>query len=118
MKLNQVKELLNAVVLTGEHHLEDEVYFGFGCDLMSDVLCYAQENAILLTGLVNKQVLNTADMANMNSIIFVRSKTPSKEIIDLAEEIDMLVMTTNYILFECCGLLYKHGLKGAHSNEV
>jgi hypothetical protein len=23
-------------------------------------------------------------------------------------------MSTKYILFECCGILYKNGLKGAH----
>lgn len=114
MKLSQIRELLNAVVLTGESHLEEEVYTGFGCDLMSDVLCYAREDAVLLTGLVNKHVLNTVDMANMNSIIFVRSKIPNREILEMAREMDMLVMTTNYILFESCGLLYQNGLKGAH----
>jgi len=81
---------------------------------MSDVLCYAREDAVLLTGLVNKQVLNTADMANMNSIIFVRSKVPSEEVIKMAREMNILVMTTKYILFESCGLLYQNGLKGAH----
>ncbi|MGV8905476.1 MAG: hypothetical protein ACOH15_02620 [Acetobacterium sp.] len=114
MKLSQVRDLLGAVVLTGESHLEDEVYCGFGCDLMSDVLCFAKEGAVLLTGLVNKQVLNTAEMANMNSIIFVRNKVPSQEVLDMAKEMNILTMTTSLILFESCGLLYKHGLKGAN----
>ncbi|KNZ42502.1 DRTGG domain-containing protein [Acetobacterium bakii] len=114
MKLSLIRDILNAEVLSGESHLEDEVYSGFGCDLMSDVLCYAREDAVLLTGLVNKQVLNTADMANMNSIIFVRSKVPSEEVIQMAKEMNILVMTTKYILFESCGLLYQNGLIGAH----
>ena len=114
MKLRLVRDLLDAVVLSGESHLEEEVQSGFDCDLMSDVLCFAKEDAILLTGLVNKQVLNTADMANMNSIIFVRDKMPSQEMIDIAKERNLLVMSTKYILFECCGILYKNGLKGAH----
>ncbi|HAZ05558.1 MAG TPA: hypothetical protein DCY58_03740 [Acetobacterium sp.] len=114
MKLSQVRDLLDAVVLSGESHLEEEVHSGFGCDLMSDVLCFAREDAILLTGLVNKQVLNTADMANMNSIIFVRDKMPSQEMIDMARERNLLVMSTKYILFESCGILYSNGLKGAH----
>ena len=53
-------------------------------------------------------------MANMNSIIFVRNKMPSQEMIDIARERNLLVMSTKYILFECCGILYKNGLKGAH----
>jgi len=114
VKLSLIRDILDAVVLSGESHLDDEVYSGFGCDLMSDVLCYAREDAVLLTGLVNKQVLNTADMANMNSIIFVRSKVPNEEVIKMAREMNILVMTTKYILFESCGLLYQNGLKGAH----
>lgn len=114
MKLSQVRDLLEAVVLSGENHLDDEVQSGFGSDLMSDVLCFAREDAILLTGLVNKQVLNTVDMANMNSIIFVRNKMPSLEMIAMAKERNLLVMSTKYILFESCGILYNNGLKGAH----
>jgi len=114
VKLSQVRELLNAVVLTGENHLDDEVFAGFGCDLMSDVLCYAKEGAVLLTGLSNKQVLNTAEIANMNSIVFVRNKVPNNEILELAREMDILMMTTKLILFESCGILYKYGLKGAN----
>lgn len=114
MRLSQVQELLEAVVLSGESHLEEEVYFGFGSDLMSDVLCFANEGAVLLTGLVNKQVLNTANIANMNSIIFVRNKIPNEEVLAMAREMDLVVMTTRYILFESCGLLYLNGLKGAH----
>ncbi|AFA49459.1 hypothetical protein Awo_c27060 [Acetobacterium woodii DSM 1030] len=114
MKLSHVRDLLDAIVLSGESHLDDDVRSGFGCDLMSDVLCFAKEDAILITGLVNKQVLNTADMANMNSIIFVRNKMPSQEMIDIAKERNILVMSTKYILFECCGILYKNGLEGAH----
>jgi predicted transcriptional regulator len=113
MKLCQIRDLLDAEILAGESHLQDEVYSGFGCDLMSDVLCFAQENAVLLTGLVNKQVLNTVDMANMNSIIFVRNKRPSEDVLKIAREMDILIMSTEHILFECCGILYKHGLKGA-----
>ncbi|WKY47002.1 hypothetical protein Q5O24_11615 [Eubacteriaceae bacterium ES3] len=114
MKLKEIKDLLNAVVLTGEDHLEDEVFCGFGSDLMSDVLCYANDDAILLTGLINRQVLNTAEMANMRCVVFVRNKRPSEDLIALAMEMDMLVMTTRMILFECCGVLYQHGLSGAN----
>ena len=114
MKLRRVKELLNAVVLSGESHLDDEVQCGFGCDLMSDVLCFKTEDAILLTGLTNRQVLNTVDIANMNSIIFVRDKTPGQEVIKMAKERDLLVMSTTYILFDACGILYANGLRGAY----
>lgn len=113
MKLCEIQKLLDAKCLSGQDRLEEEVFFGFGSDLMSDVLYYAKEDTVLLTGLVNKQVLNTADMANMYSIIFVRNKIPGPEIIKLAAEMDILLMSTSHILFESCGILYQKGLKGA-----
>ncbi|HEY5537556.1 MAG TPA: hypothetical protein VIK23_02730 [Acetobacterium sp.] len=118
MKLSLIRDILNAVVLSGETHLEDEVFSGFGCDLMSDVLCFAREDTILLTGLVNKQVLNTVEMANMRSIVFVRSKIPNEDVLTMAREMDILVMTTRLILFESCGLLYQNGLAGCTLDEL
>lgn len=117
MKIRQVKELLKAQVLIGEEHLDENVEVACGCDLMSDVLRFAKADGILLTGLVNKQVLNTADMANMHSIIFVRSKKPTPALLEMAEDIDLLVMTTDYPLFESCGILYQNGLKGARPKD-
>jgi len=117
MKLSDVKNLLSAEILTGEEHMDDEVFTACGCDLMSDVLRFAKEDGILLTGLVNIQVLNTADMSNMHSIIFVRSKQPSEEILEMARDIDMLVMTTHIPMFESCGILYANGLKGAKPKD-
>ena len=57
MQLKQVKELLNAIVWVGEEELNNEVYTACGCDLMSDVLAFAKEKVLLLTGLINLQAL-------------------------------------------------------------
>ena len=86
MKIAKLQELLNANVLCGEENLDKEVYSAFGCDLMSDVLAYVTDQAVLLTGLVNPQVIRTALMMDMVCIIFVRSKTPNEEMIALAKE--------------------------------
>lgn len=113
MKLSKIQRLLDAQCLSGQAHLETEVLYGFGSDLMSDVLYYAKEDTVLLTGLVNRQVLNTAEMANMHSIILVRNKMPGPDFVELAKEMDILVLTTRFILFEACGILHQKGLKGA-----
>ncbi len=114
MKLSTIRDLLGAEVLTGEVHLDENVNKACGCDLMSDVLRYAKENAVLLTGLVNRQVFNTVDLSNMHSVIFVRNKRPDEELLELADDIDVLVMTTRIPMFEACGILYKHGLSGTN----
>lgn len=110
MTVNDVRELLDASVITGQTMLSREVRTACGSDLMSDVLAYIRDNAVLLTGLVNPQVIRTADMMGIVCIVFVRGKTPDSFIIQLAEEMNVPVLTTNLRMFEACGILYSAGL--------
>ena len=112
MKISKMQELLDAEVLCCEENLGKHVYSAFGCDLMSDVLAYATDQAVLLTGLVNPQVIRTALMMDMVCIVFVRSKTPNDEMIALAKENGIVMMRTNKTLYTTCGLLYSNGLVG------
>ena len=112
MKISTMQELLDAKVLTSEENLERHVYSACGCDLMSDVLAYVKDQAVLLTGLVNPQVVRTAVMMDMICIVFVRSKKPTEEILELARESGIVVMTTDKRLYDACGLLYSNGLVG------
>lgn len=110
MKLSQVKEILNAEVVAGEEYLEREVKSAFGSDLMSDVLAFVKDQSLLLTGLVNGQVVRTAEMMDIKAIVFVRGKKPTEEITQLAREYSMVIMSTDYTLYPSCGKLYMAGL--------
>ena len=112
MQIKAMKELLGAEVLCCEEHLEREIYSACGCDLMSDVLAYVKDQAVLLTGLVNPQVVRTAEMMDMICIVFVRSKKPTQDILDLAMESGIVVMSCDKRLYEACGILYSNGLIG------
>ena len=112
MKISKMQELLGAKVLCCEENLGKHVYSAFGCDLMSDVLAYVTDQAVLLTGLVNPQVIRTALMMDMVCIVFVRSKTPNQEMIDLARENGIVMMSTEKTLYNTCGILYSNGLVG------
>jgi hypothetical protein len=112
MKISTIKELLNADVLTSGVNIEREVYSACGSDLMSDVLAYVKDQAVLLTGLVNPQVIRTAVMMDMVCVVFVRSKMPSEEMLELAKDSGIVIMTTDKRLYEACGLLYANGLVG------
>lgn len=112
MKISTICELLDAKVLCCEENTGSHVYSACGCDLMSDVLAYVKDQAVLLTGLVNPQVIRTAVMMDMHCIVFVRSKTPSEEMIELARESGIVIMSTDKRLYEACGILYTHGLTG------
>ena len=112
MKISEIKDLLGAEVLCGSENLGTEIHTACGSDMMSDVLAYVKDQAVLLTGLVNAQVIRTAEMMDMKCIVFVRSKRPSQDMIDLAEESGMVVLTTHRRMYEACGILYSNGLKG------
>lgn len=112
MKLREIKEILNADVLCGEEHLDREVLSACGSDFMSDVLAYVKNQALLLTGLVNVQVVRTADMMDMKCICFVRGKVPDESIVNMARERDLVVMTSPVRMYNACGLLYLNGLRG------
>ncbi len=114
MEIRQIQALLDAELLVGDNTLDKDVHSACGSDMMSDVLAYVKDQAVLLTGLVNAQVIRTAQMMDMICIVFVRSKQPTDDMIALAEEADITLMTTSKRMYEACGILYEAGLgKGA-----
>ena len=113
MKISKMQELLDAKILCGEEYLGRHVYSACGCDLMSDVLAFAKDQAVLVTGLVNPQVVRTALMMDMNCIVFARSKQPTDEIIELAKEHELVVLGTAKSLYTTCGILFTNGLAGS-----
>ena len=118
MTVQSIKELLNAHVLGGEEMLDREVYTACGSDMMSDVLAYVKDQSVLLTGLLNPQVVRTAEMMDMVCIVFVRGKRPDEQILSLARQRGIAVLSTPYRMFTACGLLYDNGLKGGCETDV
>ncbi len=115
MRLRDIQELLDADVLTGKKNLDKEITHAFAADLLSDVLAIARrgaDGALLITGNMTHQVIYTADVVDLGAILFVRGKRPTESMLDLAEEMEIPLLMTSYIMFETCGRLYQHGLKG------
>lgn len=110
MKIKEIGELLSAELLCGKEAIENDVFSACCSDMMSDVLAYVKDQGVLLTGLVNSQVVRTANMMDMLCIVFVRDKAPSDEIVSLAKESGIVVMKTALRAYEACGILYAAGL--------
>lgn len=118
MKISTITELLDAKIICGEEFLGKHVYSACGSDMMSDVLAYVKDQAVLLTGLVNAQVVRTAMMMDMVCVVFVRNKQPSDEMIELARDHGLVLITSPKRMYEACGILYNAGLTGnGESNE-
>lgn len=113
MKLREIVSLLDGRVISKRANLDVEVDYGAAADLMSDVLAFAKTNAVILTGLTNSQVIRTAEMADAAAVVVVRGKWPAEETVKLAEEKGIPLITCRYTMFEACGKLYEHGLRGS-----
>ena len=112
MTIEQIMTVMDAELLTPNVDLSKEVHAACGSDMMSDVLAYVKDQAVLVTGLNNPQVVRTADMMDMVCIVFVRGKRPDDMILSLAAERGIAVLATTLTMFTACGLLYEQGLRG------
>lgn len=112
MLIREIMKILDAELLIGEELLDEDVHTACGSDMMSDVLAYVKDQAVLVTGLLNQQAIRTAAMMDMVCVVFVRGKRPDQMIIDCAKENGIAVMITTHRMFTSCGLLYKAGLNG------
>ena len=117
MKLSQVKEILEAELLVGQESLDLEVEVACGADLLSDVLAFTKPISLLLTGLTNPQVINTAEIAEIKAVCFVRGKRPPAETIERAKEEGVPLLCTSLPMYESCGRLYGRGLPGCSQAE-
>ncbi|NLX71542.1 MAG: hypothetical protein GX024_11785 [Clostridiales bacterium] len=117
MKVEEIREILNAEVLAGEDMMDLEVFSVCASDLMSDIMSYVKKQTILLTGLTNAHAIRTADMLDVNAIVFVGNKIPMPEIIDMAKERNIIILSTKYTMYEACGKLYSLGLPGCVRNS-
>lgn len=118
MKVDVIRDLLDAEVVCCADLLSTEVYSACGSDMMSDVLAFVKDQGILLTGLVNAQTVRTAMMMDIKCIVFVRGKKPDELVVSLAEENGIILMCTDYRMYTACGLLYNSGLSTEGGDKV
>lgn len=111
MKINEIIDILKAEVICGDD-FDMEIHTACGSDMMSDALAFVKDQGMLLTGLLNSQVVRTAEMLDMRCIAFVRGKRPAEDVVALAKERDIMLLTTEYRMFTSCGRLYQAGLGG------
>jgi len=111
MNLAEIRDILNATVITDAAALLNSVESVYCADLMSDVLSFSVAKCLLITGLTNAQVIRTAEMAAINMIVFIQGKRPAVQTIRLAEEKNIPLLVTDLSIFDTCGRLYEKGLR-------
>lgn len=116
MKLLEIIRVIEGKLFFEDIELDRDIKGGCGADLMSDVLASVQPNAILLTGLCNPQVIRTAQMADVCAVVILRGKKPSAEMIDIAQQEGIPLISSPFGMFEICGRLYQSGLPSFERN--
>ncbi len=117
MKIKEIKEVLNAEIVTDFSNEDTDIKYGFASDLMSDALALVKGDSLLITGLNNSQVIRTAEMLDMSTILFVRGKKPCQDVIDLALENRVTILATKYTMFKACGILANNGMEGIEADD-
>lgn len=110
MTIKEIAKILDARVILGEKRLNTTIEHAFASDLMSDVLTLKSDNVLLITGLCNIQTLRTAEMSDIHCVIFAQKKKITEEMLELAEENDLIVLECDYSVYKTCGLLFGAGV--------
>lgn len=117
MTIAQAAQIIDAAILSGKAQADKEIVSACGSDMMSDVMAFFHGQGLLLTGLINVQVIRTANLMDISAVCFVRGKKPNQDMLDLAEEMEITVLQTNLPMFTACGKLYEAGLSGTSAED-
>ncbi len=112
MTLKRIAEIVDAYILPEFRDIDIVINYVCSSDLISDLLHFStNHNSLLITGLVNAQVVRAAEIADIKAILFVLNKMPDREIIELAKQKNIPLMVTGLSRFTACGKLYSEGLR-------
>jgi predicted transcriptional regulator len=110
MDIKQIAEITEGTFICEGDSSNTTVEKAFASDLMSDVLTLNTDSLLLITGLANLQTIRTAEMADIKSILLVRNKKPNAEMVKLAQQEGMNIISTSKSMFITCSLLANAGL--------
>ena len=111
MKISEIANEAEAEVLFKAPGFDSEdIVCAVAADMMSEVMVDTADGSLMITGLMNPQVIRTAEMMNVSAILFVRGKEVQESLLTLAEDRGVSVLRTKLTTFEVCGRLYKAGL--------
>jgi hypothetical protein len=110
--LREMGRILEADVMAGEDQLDVEVSEGGCSDLVTEIPIYGKAGIVLLRGLTDAGVIRACHDLGIAALVMVRGKNPTPEAARLAKELKLPLFTTEFILYEAVGRLYRNGLRG------
>ena len=111
MTLAKAVEALKAETIVAASDGGAEVGGCFAADLMSDVLAFARQGSLLITGLASDQTIRTAAIKHLLAVVVVEGKEIGGDAVESAREQDVPLYRTHLSKYEACGLLMQAGLR-------
>ncbi len=93
MKVNDIPGLIDGQMLTAIPG-NDEVKGGYTSDLLSDVMGNASEGNVLITIQAHKNTIAVANLVGMPAIILCNNREAPEEMIKLAEQEHIAILST------------------------
>lgn len=118
MKLSDIVFMVNGRVLYGSDEiLEREYSYAVASDLMSNVMLDTEDDSILITGLVNPQVIRASEMMNITCIIVTCGRPVTDQMIELASNRNIALIVTDDTTFTVCGKLHSSGIREGNISQ-
>lgn len=111
MKLREILRMVDAEMLYENEAAMDKDYsYAVATDLMSNVMLGNVDDSILITSLVNAQVIRASEMMNLSAIIITSDKPVSEGMVELAANRSIALALTQMPTFTVCGRLHQMGI--------
>ncbi len=116
MTINEIAKTVSAEILFESSVCQDsDIQYAVAADLMSEVMLGTVDGSLIVTGLMNPQVIRTAEMMNAIAVLFVRGKKIPDQVMELAQDRNVTLLSSGCTMFEACGLLYSGGILSGRS---
>jgi len=112
LKLAQIQKIIEAEVLLDAGKMGTEIELALSADLISDILLMRREQALLLTGMTHIQLIKSAEICDLAAVVYVRGKRPGPEVVALAAQKGIPLLSSRLTMYEASGLLFSAGLPG------
>ncbi|NLD19817.1 MAG: 4Fe-4S dicluster domain-containing protein [Clostridiales bacterium] len=112
LELKEVVRLINGKLLYETEEIMNREYsYAVASDLMSNVMLETADDSILITSLVNPQVIRASEMMNITCIIITCGKTVTDMMMELAKNRNIALVETEDTTFTVCGKLHSLGMR-------
>ena len=92
---------------TFEHRDVDGVFIS---DMLSDVMAGAKSGNLWITVQTHKNIVPAANLVDVSAVVITGGKTVPQDTVDLANQHDIAILSTELQTFELVGKLYSLGL--------